>query len=127
MKMRRFAIAALLAAYAAPAFADTTPWMTKVQTDQLAATSKRDQWAPTAIECQQGLNGPQFRLTTQPFTMENKPFHKWNWVEGKASRLERLVAKLKRSDRRDLKYRIVASATYKNARGAEHGCAIAFR
>ena len=41
--------------------------------------------------------------------------------------LGRLVSRLKRSDRPDLKYRIVHSTTYKNAAGVPYGCAIAFR
>ena len=129
MTLLKAAIAAslMLCISAAPAGAATTQWMTKSQLNGYAKTSLRDQWYPTRIQCRQGSNGPQFRLTVKSFSSGNKPFHKWNWVEGKASDLSRMVSRLKRSDRPDLKYRIVHKTTYKNAAGVAYGCAIAMR
>ena len=121
------AVTLLLAGAAAPARAETTGWMPLEQARSFAMTSKRDQWYPTAIDCRQGPDGPLFRFETASIAAAGKPFHKWNWVAGKASRLEQLVKRLKRSDRPDLKYRIIHKSTYRDSHGVEYGCAIAFR
>lgn len=109
------------------AAAATTDWMTRGNLETYAMTSKSKQWYPTRIECKQGQGGPLLRLTTKPIVDGNKPFHKWNWVFGEAADLTSLVLKLKRSDRLDLKYRIVSKSTYKGADGISYGCAVAYR
>lgn len=86
---------------------------------------------PTKIECKEwsGATKPgemviRFTYTPMP---DPKPFHKYNWVRANASELEERVSKLRRSDRPDLKYRIVSKDTFKAMDGSTYGCALAYR
>jgi hypothetical protein len=105
------------------AYAETTEWMSKSQAENFAQNSKSNKIYPTQIDCKDGL---LIRFTTKSLGSE-KPFHKWNWVVGKASDLDKLVGRLKRSDKFELKYQIISKKAFTGADGLKYGCAIAYR
>ena len=112
------------AAVGTHSYAADTGWMTKTQMDQFVRKnlSKGKGRYPTRIACRPG----QFKMAYKKIT-GTKPFHKWNWVHGDADKIDNLVARLRRSDRLDLKYRIVSRGQYKTASGKQKGCALAYR
>ena len=128
MRFKSFAWLILSTALAiSPAEAATTGWLSKADVNAFGKTSVQQKLYPTAIECRSVDTKPRFRLTYRTFAGANKPFHKWQWVHGRAEELQALVGKIPLKDRPELKYRIVGKHTYRSPSGALMGCAIAFR
>lgn len=133
MTIMKFAAAAVvLLATIGPSVAASTDWMTGKQADNLfkswggAMYGKAPKAYATAIDCKDDGNGPRFKVTYKPMS-ETKPFHRWNWVFAKSSDLAKAVARLKVSDEKHLKYRIVQQNSYTSGSGVEMVCAIAYR
>lgn len=80
----------------------------------------------TAIDCKDDGKGPRFRVTYTALSGP-KPFHRWNWVHAKSTDLAKAVSRLKVSDEKHLKYRVVQKRSYVTAKGVEMTCAIAYR
>jgi hypothetical protein len=116
-----------LSLFTSPASAATTKWMSTKEFNTYSDTSLAQRWYPVTIECRAGAWGPQFRFTTATFTAANKPFHKWNYVHGKATQINRLIANLRLSDKPELKYRLIHSTSYVGNDRATYACAIAYR
>lgn len=111
-----------------------TDWMGKNATLAFVKANMSAQnpnFYPTKIECKQKSRASnpghmEIRFTYKPMPTP-KPFHKYNWVLDRASQLEKRVSKLRRSDRLDLKYRMIDKDTYVASDGSKWGCALAYR
>jgi len=116
-----------VAAMASNAQAEATHWMSAAELREFVKTSASGMWYPTKIECKDVAGRAVIRLTTVTFDRSSKPFHKWNYVIGRASELSSKVERLKRSDRFDLKYKMTQITEYTDTNGIRYGCAVAFR
>src|SRR5688572_23508279 len=126
--MRHFALtAALFFVATGQLSAAETAWL-PVEAFQQHLSTKLDggKVIPSGIACRARNGKLQVQLAYQPLSSRKKPFHKWQWVVDRADLIPSRVAKLKLSDRPDLKYRVVMQDTV-SFRGAEWVCAIAFR
>lgn len=129
------AVAVVLLAASGPSAAASTNWMTMNQMKSLFNSWGGGKDGPvatayaTAIDCKDDGNGPQFKVTYKLIKSMSgtKPFHRWNWVFTKSSDLAKAVAKLKVSDEKHLKYRVVQQSSYTGSNGVEMICAIAYR
>ncbi|RWE07648.1 MAG: hypothetical protein EOS23_26350 [Mesorhizobium sp.] len=81
---------------------------------------------PTAVNCKDDGEGPQFKMTYTPMS-DPKPFHRWNWLNAKTSDLTKAVGRLKLSDEKHLKYRVIQKSDYVTPSGTKMSCAIVYR
>lgn len=130
--MRTLVLTMAVCGVAGPSLAATTDWLSVRQVEGIVKgwggamyKTAPSQYA-TAIDCKDDGKGPRFRLTYMPLS-DPKPFHRWNWVFSKSSDLARQVSRLKRSDRKELKYRVVQKRSYVSPEGVEMTCAIVYR
>lgn len=82
---------------------------------------------PTAIDCRVRDKMLEVKLSYVPLGSRPKPFHKWSFLISLESKLDAEVAKLRRSDRLDLKYRIAYSDRVIWKDNDAYVCAVAFR
>lgn len=124
-------IGAIVAA-ASPSLAATTEWLSEKQLPGVirpwggARYGTPPKFYATAIACKDDGKGPRFRITYTPLSGP-KPFHRWNWVFAKSADLAKAVSKLKLSDEKHLKYRVVQKSSYISPSGTEMTCAIVYR
>lgn len=115
-----------------PSSAATTEWMTEKQINGVmrswggAMYGTPPKFYATAVDCKDEGKGPRFRMSYTALS-GSKPFYRWNWVHAKSSQLAKALAKLKRSDRPELKYRAVQQSSYVAPDGTNWSCAIAYR
>lgn len=116
--------------FTSSAHAATTDWLTERQLWSFIKTKmgsgEAAKYCATAIECGEKSGKTYFRMTYQELNGV-KPFHKWQWVHGEASKLTQLAAKIPLKSRPELKYRIVHKNTFKAQNGTQMGCAIVYR
>jgi len=126
--MKHFALtAALFLVATGHVPAAETPWVPVEAFQQHLSTKLNGgKVIPSGIACRARNGKLQVQLAYQPLSSMKKPFHKWQWVVDRADLIPNRVAELKRSDRLDLKYRVVMRDTV-SFRGAEWVCAVAFR
>lgn len=65
-------------------------------------------------------------MTYTPMS-DPKPFHRWNWLNAKTSDLTKAVGRLKLSDEKHLKYRVIQKSDYVTPSGTKMSCAIVYR
>ncbi len=117
---------------ASPSLAATTEWVSEKQLNGLirswggARYGTPPKFYATAIACKDDGKGPRFRVTYTPLSGP-KPFHRWNWVYAKSVDLANAVSKLKLSDEKHLKYRVVQKSSLAASNGTQMTCAIVYR
>jgi hypothetical protein len=122
------AVATSLVFLSTTAHAGSTRWMNAEQTMKYGPFRKKQTY-PTGVECREGRSRGKItvRFRTSPGDMQNKPFHKWNFVISKTAELDRTVAGLPLSDHPELKYRVVASDSFTAKNGESITCAVVYR
>jgi hypothetical protein len=121
-----------IVATASPSLAVTTEWVSQKQLNGLirswggAMYGSPPKFYATAIACKDDGKGPRFRVTYTPLS-DPKPFYRWNWVFAKSADLAKAVSKLKLSDEKHLKYRVVQKSSFTAADGTPMTCAIVYR
>jgi hypothetical protein len=124
-------VVAILAA-TTPSSAAVTEWLSKKQINDVirswggARYGSPPKFYATAIDCKDEGKGPRFRVTYTALSGP-KPFHRWNWLHAKSADLAKAVSKMKVSDEKHLKYRLVQKSSYVSPKGVEMACAIAYR
>ena len=119
--------AALVLMSASQLLAAATPWV-RVEAFQqhLATKLNGGKVIPTGIDCRVRNGKLEIQLAYQSLSSMKKPFHKWQWVVDRADLIPNRITTLKRSDRLDLKYRVVMQDTVSFG-GSKWVCAVAFR
>jgi hypothetical protein len=117
---------------ATPSFAASTDWLSKKQIDEVirswggAGYGTLPKFYATGVDCKDDGDGPRFKMTYTALSGP-KPYHRWNWVFAKSSDITKAVARLKRSDQKHLKYRVVQQSSFVSKNGTKMSCAIAYR
>lgn len=131
-RLKSILLAIALSGAASPSLAGTTDWLSPKQLNNVIRSWGGAKYGTppthyaTAIDCKDEGKDPRFRITFVPLSGA-KPFHRWNWVFAKSSELAKTVSKLKLSDERHLKYRVVQKSSHVDAKGVERTCAIVYR
>jgi hypothetical protein len=130
MKIKAFNACALAVAVFAgcnSSFAASTDWLSASQLkSHIAANMQGGKAYATAIDCKDDGSGPLFRVTYKAFS-DPLPFYRWNWLYAKSSDLTKAVNKLKLSDEKHLKYRVIQKSDYVTPSGTKMSCAIVYR
>jgi hypothetical protein len=130
MKIKAFNACALAVAVFAgcnSSLAASTDWLSAKQLKAyLEANMAGGKAYATAIDCKDDGSGPQFKMTYKAFS-DPLPFYRWNWLYAKSSDLAKAVGKLKLSDERHLKYRVIQKSNYVTTNGTKMSCAIVYR
>jgi hypothetical protein len=130
--IKSFSLAIAMAAAATPSAAAVTDWLSPKQINGVmrswggAMYGTPPKFYATAIDCKDDGKGLRFRMTYTALSGP-KPFHRWNWVHAKSADLAKAVSKLKVSDEKHLRYRVVQKSSYVSPKGVEMTCAIAYR
>jgi len=113
---------------AGAANAESTDWMTEKRARNYQPFIKKQVYA-TNIECRQGRapSAVLVRFQTQRVDMDQKPFHKWQFVVSETTGLNRSIAAIKLRDHPELKYRIVDQQTFMKSNGESVTCALLYR
>ncbi len=108
--------------------AATTNWMDVAKARKYGPFLKKQVY-PTSIECRRGSSPRKtlVRFRTSTADPANKPFHKWQFVVSETADLNRTIGKIRLKDHPELKWRIVASNSYRTTNGADITCAVIYR
>lgn len=123
----------MLVAGAAVSQAGTTEWMSNSQLDSYAKSRMTGKFYATAIDCKDSGNGPLLKLNYDAFPKGYTPmtgidlFYRWYWLVAKSSGFNKAVAKIRRKDKPQLRWRVVRQSSYVNAAGVKMTCAVLYR
>ncbi len=108
--------------------AGTTGWMYGDQLRALIDTNLHGKAYGTAIECKED-RGVMLRLTYVPFVPFSgvPPIYRWQWVFGKSSDLDKIIAGIRLKGKPQRKYKVVQKHSFLAANGDEMTCAILHR
>lgn len=108
-----------------PAFAEQLGWQHHSNFRKWMRTDGKV--IPTDIDCRVHNRKLEVKLTYDPVGSRPRPFHKWNFLIALETKLDAEIAKLRRSDRLELKYRAVYQDRVIWKDNNAYVCAVAFR
>lgn len=116
--------------HSAHAQSQKSQWLSMKGLDNFTHQTMAKKFYATKIHCRRDRSkkgGVALRLTYLPIFEASRPFHRWNWFVDLDSKKAERLAGLKRSDRLELRYRMVHSTTFKDPDGQKITCVLAYR